>query len=215
MKNMCGIVLLFAIAHQLPGMEQNEPAATSDSSEYYKNTLLGLESRLLTTDAKAAARQSPRMELTLDEHMCMLAGNREDLRSAYYDRKFKKFGTLVKSEYNVNTYLMAERAPMPQVANHEYETLHDAAKADDVIGMCKLFAQGYHVNALNADGDRPLHCAIEYRSLKALALLAQKQADIRAYDAKQQFTPVLFLLYAQVNEMDSRPMDVWEPNFKN
>ena len=97
---------------------------------------------------------------------------------------------------------------MPQNSQHEYITLHDAVKSDDIIAMQNFFDQNCDVNALNADGDRPLHCAIEYRCLKALALLCQRGANMEAYDAKQQFKPSDFLSYA-ASEGDRRPMAEW------
>lgn len=145
----------------------------------------------------------------------LLAGNAEAARQVYYDRIRDKFGTLAKSEYNKQTgvtthsYIMAERKPKPQSANHEYKTLHDAAKADDIIGMRKFIAQGCDINALNEeDGDTPLHCAVDYRSLNALELLAQMKANLQALDKKGEFTPAHLVDYSRVNEGERRPFEI-------
>ncbi len=136
------------------------------------------------------------------------------LLKTYTNRKIAKFGTVIPSQGGGTAYRMTAPAPLPQNSQHEYITFHDAVKSDDTIAMQKFIDQNRDVvNALNADGDRPLHCAIEYRCLKALALLCQRGANMEAYDAKQQFKPSDFLSYA-ASEGDRRPMAEWMESAK-
>lgn len=99
------------------------------------------------------------------------------------------------------------RRPMPFQKNldHVYSTLHDAVKADDLEGIKKFITDGADINGFNADGDRPLHCAIDQRCCNAIEFLVQEDADISLYDRSHVWQIQDLVWMVAENDRDHEP----------
>lgn len=95
----------------------------------------------------------------------------------FYGHWFKKHTKLISNDVRV---ILPDK-PVEYLFDHNYETLHEAALANDEKGIEKLLRSEYHkehLNAFNNDGQTALQCAIDYGCDNAIACLIKYGARV-------------------------------------
>jgi ankyrin repeat protein len=137
----------------------------------------------------------------------------EDTSTICHDRQLKKFGTfygnrpplekerIVESldgtKHIIKTKVLQPVAcidlnkiqPLPK--KDSYLSLHDAVKSQDFNAMEKFIKDGANLDGVDENGDRPLHCAIDYGCYEAVEFLCKYGANPRLFDKSNRITPII------------------------
>lgn len=92
---------------------------------------------------------------------------------------------------SMDTYTLETERPFR--VDHYYETLHEAARANDLVALQRMFKHEYHrdrLNCYNLEGQTPLQAAVEFSADKAISFLVKMGAEVYIKNRDNEYTAV-------------------------
>lgn len=123
----------------------------------------------------------------------------------YEHYRNKHTQTVMRLDEGIATEQVVEirDAPVPYRADHIYQTLHEAAIANDEKGIERMLQNEYHkehLNQYNNEGQTPLQCAVDYSSCKAIECLIKHGALADLQNEAREYTAwTLATMYSETN----------------
>lgn len=117
-----------------------------------------------------------------------------------FDAHWQKRHTRIIRDGNEERVVIEKDSPIGFRIDHQYDTLHAAAIANDEKGIERLLQGGHrdYLNEYNQDGQTPLQSAIDYSSHRAISYLVEQGAHANEYNRDGEYTAwILANAYAE------------------